>query len=175
MLMIALALMTFSSFGQTQHLEPTRDFKQCKGILKDYYDSLFPLLYRGYSEKPSARYTSLPSFSNEYAFSVETIAGKACVVSNSLSESYWYAEERGRVNLTSNKSELSNDLYLKILDLFKLLDQQTKVPEDVEMGTDGTTYYFATTNKSGEVKIASPTDRSVSGKTSNSNLKSENT
>ena len=78
-------------------MEPAKDFKQYEGVLKEYYDNVFPLLYKGYSEKPLARYTSMPSFSNEYSFSVETIEGKNYVLSNRLSESYWYSKNKKKV------------------------------------------------------------------------------
>lgn len=163
-LTLAFILTTFLCFGQKQHLEPTKDFNQYEGILKEYYDNVFPLLYKGYSEKPIARYTSMPSFSNEYSFSIEIIDGKNYVVSNKLSESYWYSKNRKKVKLVSNKKELPNDLYLKIVDLFKLLEEQTKTPESDLMGLDGVTYYFATTDKNGQVKIGetwSPDDNSL--------------
>src|SRR5690606_18278027 len=143
-LILTFILITFLSFGQKQHLEPVRDFKKYDGVLKEYYDNVFPLLYKGYSEKPKAIYTSMPSFSNEYSFSVERIEGKNYVVSNRLSENYWYAKNKKKVRLTSNKTELTNDLYLKIVDLFELLEEQTKEPEDNLMGLDGVTYYFTT-------------------------------
>lgn len=157
-------------------MEPAKDFKQYKGVLKEYYDSVFPLLYKGYSEKPIVRYTSMPSFSNEYSFSIETIEGKNYVVSNRMSENYWYAKNRMKVELVSNKTEFVNELYIKIVDLFKLLEEQTKKPEPVFkiidgvtyeekiMRADGVTYYFATTNKNGQVKIGetwSPYDNSL--------------
>ncbi len=148
-------------------LEPAKDFNQYEGDLKEYYDNVFPLLYKGFSEKPVARYTSMPSFSNEYSFSIETIGGKQYVVSNRLSESYWYAKNRNKVKLISNKTELQNDLYLKIVEFFKLLEEQTKKPESNMMGKDGVTYYFATTDKNGEVKIGktwSPNDNSLLGR-----------
>jgi len=164
-LILTFVLTTILCFGQKQHLEPARDFKQYEGDLKDYYDNVFPLLYKGYSERPIARYTSMPSFSNEYSFSIETIEGKNHVVSNRMSESYWYAKNRKKVELVSNKTELVNELYLKIVDLFKLLEEQTKMPvRDLNLITvraDGVNYYFATTNKNGQVKIGetwSPND-----------------
>ena len=161
---LVFILTTFLCFGQKEHLEPAKDFSQYEGVLKEYYDNVFPLLYKGFSKKPSARYTSMPSFSNEYSFSIETIDGKQYVVSNRLSESYWYAKNRNKVKLISNKTELQNDLYLKIVDLFKLLEEQTKKPESDMMGLDGVTYYFATTNKNGQVKTGetwSPNDNSL--------------
>ena len=170
-LILTLVLTTILCFGQKQHLEPARDFKQYEGVLKDYYDNVFPLLYKGYSEKPIARYTSMPSFSNEYSFSIETIEGKNYVVSNRMSENYWYAKNRKKVELVSNKTELVNELYLKIVDLFKLLEEQTKEPErdlnKISVNVDGVTYYFAITNKNGQVKIGetwSPGDNSLLGR-----------
>ena len=154
-------------FRTKQHLEPAKDFKQYQGGLKKYYDNVFPLLYKGFSEKPFARYTSMPSFSNEYSFSLEIIEGKNYVVSNRLSESYWYAKNKKKVKLISSKTELTNDLYRKIIDLFKLLEEQTKKPEDDLMGLDGVTYYFATTHKNGQIKIGetwSPNDNSLLGR-----------
>ena len=176
---LTFVLATLFCFGQKQHLEPAKDFKQYEGVLKDYYDNVFPLLYKGYSEKPIARYTSMPSFSNQYSFSIETIEGKNYVVSNRMSENYWYAKNRKKVELVSNKTELVNEFYLKIVDLLKLLEEQTKKPEPVFkiidgvtyeekiMRADGVTYYFATTNKNGQVKIGetwSPNDSSLLGR-----------
>jgi len=166
-LILTFVLTTFLSFGQTQHLEPARDFKQYEGELKEYYDNVFPLLYKDFSEKPIARYTSMPSFSSEYSFSIETIEGKNYVVSNKMSENYWYAKKRKKVKLISNKTELTNDLYLKIVDLFKLLEEQTKDTEGDLMGVDGVTYYFATTDKNGQIKIGetwSPNENSLLGR-----------
>lgn len=166
-LILTFVLTTFLCFGQKQHLEPAKDFKQYEGVLKEYYDNVFPLLYKGYSEKPIARYTLMPSFSNEYSFSVETIEGENYVVSNKMSENFWYAKNRKKVKLISNKTELTNDLYFKIVDLFKLLEEQTKKPEDDLMGLDGVTYYFATTDKNGQIKIGetcSPNEKSLLGR-----------
>jgi hypothetical protein len=152
-LLFTLVLTTFLCFGQKQHLEPAKDFKIYQGELKEYYDNLFPLLYLGYSKDPIARYTSLPSFSSEYAFSVETIGGKNYVLSHSLSENYWYAKNKKKVKLVSNKTELTNELFLKIVELFKVLDQQTKKSKHELLGNDGVTYYFATTDNNGDIKI----------------------
>jgi hypothetical protein len=109
----------------------------------------------------------MPSFSNEYAFSVETSEGKNYIVSNRLSENYWYSDKKEKVELISNKTEISNDLYLKIVDLFKLLEEQTKKPKKDLIGFDGVTYYFATTDRNGEIKIGetwSPNEKSLLGK-----------
>lgn len=166
-LILTFVLTTFLCYGQKQHLEPAKDFEQYEGALREYYDNVFPLLYKGYSEQPIARYTSMPSFSNEYSFSIESLEGQTYVVSNRLSESYWYAKNRKKVKLISSKTELTNDLFLKIVDLFKLLEAQTKKPENDLMGLDGVTYYFATTDKNGQIKIGetwSPNDNSLLGR-----------
>jgi hypothetical protein len=165
-LILAFVLTTLLCFGQKQHLDPTKDFKQYEGVLKEYYDNVFPLLYKGYSAKPIARYTSMPAFSNEYSFSIETIEGINYVVSNRLTENYWYAKNRKTVKLISSKTELTNDLHLKIVNLFKLLEEQTKKPENDLMGPDGVTYYFETTEINGQIKIGetwSPKEKSLLG------------
>lgn len=159
--------MTILYSGQKQHLEPANDFKQYRGISKEYYDNVFPLLYKGYSEKPIARYTSLPSFFNEYSFSIETIEGKKYVMSNRLSEIYWDQKNRRKTKLISSKKELTNELFIRIVELFKILEEQTEKPEYDLNGLDGVIYYFATTDKNGTVKIGqtwSPIENSLLGR-----------
>ena len=166
-LALAFFFTTFLCLGQERNSKPGRDFNQFEGILKEYYDKVFPLLYEGFSEEPIARYTSMPSFSNEYSFSIETIDNKEYVVSNRLSENYWYAKDRNKVKLISNKTEVHNDLYLKIVDLFMILTEQTKMPESETIGFDGVTYYFSSTNKNGKIVTGetwSPNEDSLLGR-----------
>jgi hypothetical protein len=75
---LAFILTTFLCFGQNNitHLQPARDFSKYTGNLKEYYDGIFPLLYKGFSEKPIARYTAMPAFFSQYSFSIESIDGK---------------------------------------------------------------------------------------------------
>lgn len=163
-LILSFALTTFLCFGQKEHLEPAKDFKQYEGVLKEYYDNVFSKLYEGFSQTPYARYTSMPSFSKEYAISVETINNKHYIISNSFSENFWYAKKRNKVKLVSNKTEIDNDLYLKIGELFQILAEQTKKPENEIMGLDGVTYYFATTDTSGQIitgETWSPNDNTL--------------
>ncbi|PVD49290.1 hypothetical protein DC498_25795 [Terrimonas sp.] len=163
-LILTFALTTLLCYGQKEHLEPAKDFKQYEGVLKEYYDNVFPKLYKGFSQTPYARYTSMPSFSKEYAFSVETIDGKHYIISNSFSENFWYAKKRNTVKLISNKTEIDNILYSKIGELFQILAEQTKIPEKETMGLDGVSYYFATTDTSGQIKTGetwSPNDNSL--------------
>ena len=176
-LTFTLLLTTLLCFGQNEHLEPAKDFSQYEGVLKEYYDNVFPLLYSGFSVKPYARYTSMPSFSAEYAFSVEKIEEKNYIISNKLSESFWYAgydkkgkmdnKRRSRVKIRTIKTEINDDLYLKIGELFEILANQTKVYEKDWLGLDGVTYYFATTDINGEIKVGetwSPNEKSLLGR-----------
>jgi len=161
---IVLLLVTVFCYGQKEHLEPARDFKQYEGILKEYYENVFPLLYKGFTDKPYARYTSIPSFSKEHAFSVELIENKYYIISNSLSENYWYAQKRDKVKTETQQTEIGETLYLEIGELFQLLSEQIKKPENDLMGCDGVTYYFSITDNSGEVKTGetwSPNDNSL--------------
>ena len=138
---------------------------------KEYYGNLFPLLYSGFSQKPYARFTCIPSFDAEYAFSVEKIDGKNYIISNILSESCWGAQNyksMDSIKLNTIKIEINDELYLKIGELFELLAQQTKNPNPNKVpGVDGEDYYFTTTDKNGEIKTGktwSPHDNSLLGK-----------
>lgn len=153
-----------NGFGQGTHLEPAKDFGSYEGVLKEYYDNVFPLLHSGFAEKPYARYTSMPSFSKEYAFSVETIGDTHYLVANSLSENYWYAKKRKKVRLLTRKTEIGNDLYSSLGELFQVLAEQTKNPEKKTWGLDGVIYYFSSVGKGGEVRTGqawSPRDESL--------------
>mgnify|MGYP000141236116 CR=1 FL=1 len=55
-LILILILSSLFCFGQKAHLKPAREFENYEGVLKEYYDNVFPLLYQNYSEKPIARY-----------------------------------------------------------------------------------------------------------------------
>lgn len=151
---LLLSLLVCVSYGQINHLEPVRNFAEYEGVLKEYYDNVFPLLYKGFAEKPTARYTSMPSFSEEYAFSLEREDDKYFIVSNTLSTNYWYAKKRGNVKVNIGKKKISVNLYNQISDLFKLLAEQTKKkPDDGLIGCDGVTYYFATTDSEDNIRI----------------------
>ena len=165
-LMFIFLLTALLSVGQSLHLIPARDFNSYEGQLKEYYGKVFPLLHTGFSQNPYAWYTSMPSFESEYAFSVEKIDGKYFILSNTLSENYWYARSRKAVKVIMCKMEIDKELYQKIGELFRLLANQTKEKERefkegangekyevIEEGTDGTTYYFALTDEKGEVKV----------------------
>jgi hypothetical protein len=147
-----------------QHLEPTSQ------VIGWY---LFPLLHTGFSEKPEAQYTVTPSFSAEYALSVEQKSNRYYLLSNTLSRH----QETNEVNVISNSFEIDATLYQAIIELFNTATAQIKeiekkvtfskviihdtignivttdtmVAVDVEMWlrADGTTHYFATTDSTG--------------------------
>ena len=166
-LTIFIFLATIVCYGQKEHLEPSKDFSEYQGQLKNYYDSIFLLLSEGFSDKPYARYTSMPSFFSEYGFSVEQKNDQYLAVSNSLSENYWCAKKRKRVRVSTSTTEIDEVLYKTIGDLFQLLARQTKKPDSDMMGNDGTTYYFATVDTSRKLSIGetwSPNDNSLLGR-----------
>ena len=146
-------------FKRSEHLEPAKNFNQYEGDCVKYYAKL----YNGFSEKPYARYTSDPSFSANYAFSVEKNGEKNHIISNTFSKNFWQAGYNKKIEIVSkkwksvklrtSKTEINNDLYLVVGELFELLANQTKVYEKERfLGVDGTNYYFETTDKNGEIK-----------------------
>lgn len=155
-LLFALVLLAAqTALGQEGHyLEPVRDFsKYDQGVLREYYDNVFTLLHKGFSDKPVARYTVIPSFSEEYAFSLERDGGKYYIVSHNFAGSYWYSKNRKAVKLNVSRREISRELYDRTAALFQLLAHQIRKPDQEEMGFDGATCYFACTNAQGEVIV----------------------
>jgi len=168
LILIFILTTTLPCFGEKEHLEPVIDAGQYGDVLKEYYDNVFTFLYRGFTQKPYARYTSMPSFSSEYAYSVEKIDKKYYVVSIRISDSYWYSgfmNKRDSIETNITKAEISYDLYTKIGELFEFLVEQIKPPNKI--GLDGTMYYFSTTDKKGEIRtgqIWSPYEKSLLGR-----------
>lgn len=70
-----------------------RSLSTYKGELGEYYRSVFSLLNTGFQKQPYARFTAIPSFSPEYAMSVEKKNGRYFLISNTLSRTYWQAEK----------------------------------------------------------------------------------
>ncbi|MEJ5105070.1 hypothetical protein [Chryseobacterium sp. MYb328] len=163
-LILSFTLSTLLCFGQKGYLELSENFDKYKGSLREYYNDIFPKLYKDFSQQSYARYTSIPSFSEEYAFSVETIDNGYYIISNRFSENFWYAKKRNQVKLISHKTEIDSTLYLKIGNLFQILTQQMKTSEKEKRGFDGTMFYFATTDTNGQMKTGetwSPNDNTV--------------
>jgi hypothetical protein len=143
------------SYGQKGHLEPATF--DVGGGLEIYYKNLNTLLYDGMSDKPYARFTAIPSFSKEYAFSVEKEKGEYFIISISLSESYWRnclrGENKENVKFITHKTKIDKKLYTQIGVLFKILAEQTKSDEIEDHTLDGEKYYFITSDNNGKIKI----------------------
>ena len=58
-------------YAQNDHLEPSEDFVNRTGVLRDYFAELQPKLFHSFSDSPLARLVVIPSFSGEYAFALE--------------------------------------------------------------------------------------------------------
>ena len=93
---IMILAFTFSAFlvsyGQKQYLKTT-DFN-VSGSLQNYYLNLNTLLFNELPDKPYARFMVVPSFSKEYAFSLEEVNDKFFIISTTFSESYWRAKSK---------------------------------------------------------------------------------
>ena len=155
---------TLISYGQKQHLEPATF--DVIGSLENYYRNLNTNFYNGLSEIPFARFIVIPSFSKEYAFSIEKKNEEYFVVSITPSESYWRAKNKENVKFENNKNKIDKNFYLKIGRLFQLLDKQTKNYDTEIYNLDGETYYFITADSNGKTKIGktwSPAKNSLMG------------
>ena len=160
-----LFLNTLFSYGQNQHLEPATFI--VGGGLENYYRNINTLCYEGMSKNPYARFTAIPSFSKEYAFSVEKENGEYNIISISLSESYWRAKNKENVKFETKTKKIDQKFYTKIGYLFQLVAKQTKSYEKNNFGFDGETYFFTTTDNKGEIKIGktwSPNNDSLMGR-----------
>ena len=149
---IFIFLIRLSCYGQNEHLKPS-NFNEDVPVLKTYYGNLFPLLYKGFTDKPYARYTYIPSFSSEFAFSVEQKNDQYFIISNSLSKSYWYSKDKKRVKVRPTSTEIDEQLFKAIGELFQLVAKQIKKPEKEVLGLDGATHYFASSDNNGEIKM----------------------
>lgn len=142
------------SIGQQKHLSAT-NFENEPQILKQYFEKLFPLLYQGFLLTPYARFTCIPSFQKEYAFSLEKISSKYYIYSNTFNKSLWYSSlenhfNKVNVKLKSEHYQIDESLYQKVGILFKLLvDQMAQT--DSSRGLDGESYYFSSTNSKGKI------------------------
>ena len=82
---ILLLTLSFRLTAQIDYLEPVKPFTTYTGELGEYYRNVFSLLNTGFQQQPYARFVAIPSFSPEYAMSVEKKGGRYCLVSNTLS------------------------------------------------------------------------------------------
>ena len=70
-----------------------KPFTTYTGELGEYYRNVFSLLNTGFQQRPYARFVAIPSFSPEYAMSVEKKNGRCLLIANTLSRTYWQAEK----------------------------------------------------------------------------------
>jgi len=149
-------------FGQKEHLELEKD-----NYRKNRIDSI---LSDGFSQNPYARFTS----TDGYSFSIEIINGKKIIIYNRYNDDYWRDDIKDTAPIITKKTEINDDLYLKIGELFKLVTEQAKevklewieksdtLPDgtviEIEhaiIRSDGTTYTFKTTDENGVIKAGS--------------------
>lgn len=147
-LLYCLFLISPICFAQTQHLIPG-DLRKADGVLHDYYENLLPLLHTGFKNS-IVQYTKIPSFSIEQAFSCQTEGNKKVIMSNTLSESYWYTENNKKIKLKTNSKEISDELFTALKSLFNLVSSQIKPLEKEIYVTDGEIYYFEMPQESGK-------------------------
>jgi hypothetical protein len=143
------------SYGQKGHLEPATF--DVGGGMEIYYKNLNTLLYDGMTDRPYARFTAIPSFLKEYAFSIEKEKKEYFIISISLSESYWRyclrAEKKENVKFITHKTKIDKKFYTQIGVLFQILAEQTKRHEIADHTIDGEKYYFITSDNKGKIKI----------------------
>ena len=147
---ILILILLFNShlFGQN-NLEPTNDLEDSyEGVLKDYFDNVFPLLFDGLSNKPLVRFTSMPSFSYENTLSLEKdLAGNHKMIFHRCSESYWYAKKKRKVKIIKNSININPEFAEIIEKLFKKAVDKSVKSENELLGFDGEFYYFTVLNK----------------------------
>lgn len=147
LIMILAVCAPQSAHARGEHLEPIeRD--RFTGVSKVYYSEILPLLHAGFADAPLARCMVIPSFTPEYAWSVEQRADGVHLLTNSFSVNYWYA--RGK-NVTPVHKDilLEPDLALAVEELFRAAVAGTRPPEKETLGLDGVSYYFTAPAKEG--------------------------
>lgn len=151
-IVISLLLLFFSFHlsAQTDYLEPVKPLDTYPGELGEYYRNVFSLLSADFQPQPYARFIVIPSFSPEYAMSVEKKNGRYCLISNTLSRTYWQAE-KGTVKSEKKSVFISQSLYLSLGAIFRLATGQIQDLDGSSAGLDGVVYYFASTDSKGNI------------------------
>ena len=177
---VLIFTISLDAFAQhdDNHLAPV-DFMEISET-NEYYNNLFPLLYKDFTDEPIARLAVHPTFRCEYALSVEQKSEGYYLLSNILSENYWDAgysqEKKGfsvqqatqkKIEMISQQYEIEKSLYELIRQLFEIATSQIRKPEKrtgieiingekveieyLEARLDGVVYYLSTTNSNGEI------------------------
>ena len=150
---LAFLIFLFCSLGivaQIDYLEPVKSFSTYTGELGEYYRNVFSLLETGFKQQPYARFVVIPSFSPEYAMSVEPKNGKYCLVSNTLSSTYWQSEKES-VQVLQKTVNINQSLYRSLVSIFRIVTSQIQDLDGSTAGLDGIAYYFASTGSKGTV------------------------
>lgn len=166
-ILVFFLFMSLPQENLAQYLVPGRDVRKLAPSNKVYYDQVFGLLYQDFSEKPLARFTVIPSFRSEYAFSMEMRKGKPFISTRLLSGNYHMATDKESVKVTAKRRYISKQLYLKLGELFQAMGQTIRPPSERKIGLDGTTYLFEMTDRDGNVlrgETWTPTLSSVPGR-----------
>lgn len=149
---LLLLLFTFRLSAQIDYLEPVRSFSTYTGELGEYYRNVFSLLNAGFQQQPYAYFAAMPSFSPEYAMSVEKKNGRCLLLSNTLSRTYWQAE-KGTVKVEARSTVVSTSLYQSLGAIFRMVTSQVQDLDGSTAGLDGVVYYFASTDVKGKKLI----------------------
>lgn len=150
-IVISLLLLTlsFRLSAQIDYLEPVKPFTTYTGELGEYYRNVFSLLNTGFQQRPYARFVAIPSFSPEYAMSVEKKNGRCLLIANTLSRTYWQAE-KGTVKVETKSVEISQSLYQSLGAIARLVTSQIQDLDGSTAGLDGVVYYFSSTDAKGK-------------------------
>lgn len=146
--LLLILFLSFSASAQIDYLEPVKSFDTYKGELGEYYRNVFALLNTGFQAHPYARFSVIPSFSPEYAMSVEKRNGRYLLLSNTLSRTYWQSE-KGSVKVDTRSIAISLPLYQSLGAIFRLATGQIQDLDGSSAGLDGVAYYFAATDGKG--------------------------
>ena len=107
------------------------------------------MLNTGFQQRPYARFVTIPSFSPEYAMSVEKKNGRCLLIANTLSRTYWQAE-KGTVKVETKSVEISQSLYQSLGAIARLVTSQIQDLDGSTAGLDGVVYYFSSTDAKGK-------------------------
>ncbi len=151
LLLLSLPLTPQFAFARGGHLEPARSHGSPNRSVRDYYVHVLALLHTGFGPKPLARCTVLPSFTAEYAWSLERRPDGVHLLTNILSENLWYARDKN-VTVTSRDVRLEPELAEAVGELFRAAVAETRPPIEGYYGCDGTTWTLAVAGGDGSLK-----------------------
>ena len=89
MLVTVLCTPCYEAAARNEHLEPVQRDTSC------YRDTLLSILHSGFNKTPQARYTVIPAFTPEYAWSLENSdTDSPVLIVNTLRANFWYTKRR---------------------------------------------------------------------------------